>query len=59
MLGEIQPDLQHNLFKTRLTVLINMEYPLVKLAREISWDKMEQEFANYFQSKEEALGCHS
>jgi len=44
MLGKIREDLQQNLFKTRLTELINMEHPLVKLAHEISWDKMESEF---------------
>ena len=48
MLGKIKPDLQQNLFKTRLTELINMEHPLVKLANEISWDKMEQEFEKLF-----------
>lgn len=48
MLGKINPDVQQNLFKTRLTELINMEHPLVKLAQEISWDKMETEFANLF-----------
>ncbi|WP_288376846.1 IS5 family transposase [uncultured Chryseobacterium sp.] len=48
MLGKIQPDLQQNLFKTRLTELINMEHPLVKLAQEISWDKMESEFEKLF-----------
>jgi IS5 family transposase len=48
MLGKIKPDLQQNLFKTRLTELINMDHPLVKLAQEISWDKMEQEFAGFF-----------
>lgn len=48
MLGKIQLDLQQNLFKTRLTELINMEHQLVKLAQEISWDKMESEFAKLF-----------
>ncbi len=48
MLGKIKPDLQQNLFKTRLTELINMEHPLVKLANEISWDKMEAEFEKLF-----------
>jgi IS5 family transposase len=48
MLGKTTPDLQQNLFKTRLTELINMEHPLVKLAQEISWDKMEAAFANLF-----------
>ena len=36
MLGKIKPDLQQNLFKTRLTDLINLGHPLVKLAKEIS-----------------------
>lgn len=48
MLGKIRVDLQQNLFKTRLTELINMEHPLVKLADEISWDKMESEFEKFF-----------
>ncbi|WP_336690900.1 MULTISPECIES: IS5 family transposase [unclassified Chryseobacterium] len=48
MLGKIKQDLQQDLFKTRLTELINMEHPLVKLAHEISWDKMESEFENLF-----------
>ncbi len=48
MLGKIEQDLQQNLFKTRLTELINMEHPLVKLAQEISWDKMESEFEKLF-----------
>ena len=41
MLGKIKPDLQQNLFKTRLTDLIDLGQPLVKLAEEVSWDKME------------------
>lgn len=48
MLGKIKQDLQQNLFKTRLTELINMEHGLVKLANEIDWDKMEQEFEKLF-----------
>jgi IS5 family transposase len=48
MLGKIKPDLQQNLFKTRLTELINMEHPLVLLANEISWDDMEAEFEKLF-----------
>lgn len=48
MLGKITPDLQQNLFKTRLTELINMEHPLVKLAEEISWENLEAEFENLF-----------
>ena len=51
MLGKIKQDLQQNLFKTRLTELINMDHPLVKLAHEISWDKIEAEFEGLF-SKE-------
>jgi IS5 family transposase len=48
MLGKIKPDLQQNLFKTRLTDLINLGHPLVKLAKEISWDKMESEFQKLY-----------
>jgi IS5 family transposase len=36
MLGKIKPDFQQNLFQTRLTDLINLEHPLVKLANELS-----------------------
>lgn len=48
MLGKIKSDLQQNLFKTRLTDLINLNHPLVKLAQEVSWDKMELEFENLY-----------
>lgn len=48
MLGKITPGLQQNLFKTRLTDLINLEHPLVKLADEVSWDKMELKFQNLY-----------
>jgi IS5 family transposase len=48
MLGKIKPDLQQNLFKTRLTDLINLSHPLVRLAEEVSWDKMELEFQNLY-----------
>ncbi|WP_293872537.1 hypothetical protein [Flavobacterium sp.] len=48
MLGKIKPDSQQNLFKTRLTDLINLGHPLVKLADEVSWDKMELEFQNLY-----------
>ncbi|NAW50967.1 hypothetical protein GNY06_06130 [Elizabethkingia argentiflava] len=48
MLGKIQPDLQQNLFQTRLTELINMDHPLVKLADEIAWDNLDQEFEKLF-----------
>lgn len=51
MLGKIKPDLQQNLFKTRLTELINLGHPLVKLTDEISWDKMELEFQNLYSDK--------
>lgn len=51
MLGKIKPDFQQNLFKTRLTDLINLEHPLVKLAQEISWDKMEVEFENLYSNQ--------
>ena len=48
MLGKINTDLQQNLFKTRLTELINMGHPIVKLARELSWDKMLVEFRKLY-----------
>lgn len=48
MLGKMKYDSQQNLFKTRLTELINLGHPLVKLADEISWDKMELEFQNLY-----------
>lgn len=48
MLGKIKPDNQQNLFKTRLTDLINLGHPLVKLANEVSWDKLELEFQNLY-----------
>ena len=51
MLGKIKPDLQQNLFKTRLTELINMDHALVKLSNEIDWDKMEQEFEKLFSTQ--------
>jgi transposase, IS5 family len=36
------------LFETRLTDLINLSHPLVKLADEVSWDKMKLEFQNLY-----------
>lgn len=48
MLGKTKQDLQQNLFKTRLTELINMEHPLVQLAHELDWDHLEQEFEKFF-----------
>jgi IS5 family transposase len=48
MLGKIKQDLQQNLFQTRLTDLINLEHPLVKLAQELDWSKMELEFQNLY-----------
>lgn len=51
MLGKIKPDFQQNLFKTRLTDLINLEHPPVKLAQEIPWDKMEVEFENLYSNQ--------
>lgn len=48
MLGKIKPNFQQNLFKTRLTELLNLEHPLVKLSQEIAWDKMEIAFQNLY-----------
>ena len=58
MLGKIKQDLQQNLFKTRLTELINMDHPLVKLAHEISWDKIEAEFEGLFSKEGRVLFRH-
>ncbi len=51
MLGKLKEDFQQNLFKTRLTDLINLGHPLVKLAGEVSWDKMESEFGILYSDK--------
>lgn len=51
MLGKIKSDSQQNLFKTRLTDLINLGHPLVKLADEVSWDKMELEFKSLYSNQ--------
>ena len=48
MLGKIKPNFQQNLFQTRLTDLINLGHPLVKLAGELYWSKMETEFQNLY-----------
>lgn len=48
MLGKIKQDFQQYLFQTRLTELINLEHPLVKLAEELDWSKMEFEFQNLY-----------
>jgi len=48
MLGKIKPDLQQNLFKTRLTDQIHLGHPVVKLADEIAWAKMELGFQNLY-----------
>jgi IS5 family transposase len=48
MLGKINHTLQQDLFKTRLTDLINLSHPLVKLADELSWDKIELEFHDLY-----------
>lgn len=51
MLGKIKPDSQQNLFKTRLSELINLGHPLVKLANEVSWDKMESEYQSLYSNQ--------
>lgn len=51
MLGKIKPDLQQQLFKTRLTDLINLEHPLVKLAGEFDWSKMDLEFQSLYSAQ--------
>ena len=53
MLGKIKPDLQQNLFKTRLTDLIKLGHPLVKLADEIAWIKWSLSSKIYIRIKED------
>jgi IS5 family transposase len=48
MLGKIKIDNQQHLFQTRLTDLINLEHPLVKLTQEIDWAKIETEFQGLY-----------
>jgi IS5 family transposase len=48
MLGKIKPNFQQNLSQTRLLDLINLEHPLVKLAGELDWSKMEFEFQSLY-----------
>jgi transposase, IS5 family len=48
MLGKIKPNFQQHLFQTRLTDLINLEHPMVKLADELEWSKMEFEFQDLY-----------
>ena len=48
MLGKLKHDIQQNLFQTRLTDLINLGHPLVKLAQEVDWLKMEVEFKKLY-----------
>jgi len=48
MLGKLKPNFQQNLFQTRLTDLINLVHPLVKLAHELDWNKMELEFQKLY-----------
>lgn len=48
MLGKIRSDFQQNLFQTMFTDRINLEYPVVKLAKEISCDKLEFELQKLY-----------
>ena len=48
MLGKIRSNNQQNLIKTRLVDFINLGHPLVKLANELSWDKIELAFQNLY-----------
>lgn len=48
MLGKIKEDFQQYLFETRLTELINLAHPLVKLTEEINWLSMEDEFKDLY-----------
>lgn len=51
MLGKIATTPQQDLFKTRLTDLINLSHPLVKLADEFSWDTIESAFEGLYSEK--------
>lgn len=48
MLGKLKPNFQQNLFQTRLTDLINLGHPLVKLALELDWSKIEAELQKLY-----------
>ena len=58
MLGKLKPDFQQNLFQTRLTDLINLNHPLVKLAKEISWDNLEFSLADLYSTQGRPFYCH-
>jgi IS5 family transposase len=51
MLGKLKPDFQQNLFQTRLTDLINLNHPLVKLSKEISWDNLEFSLSDLYSTQ--------
>ena len=48
MLGEIKPNQQQKASQIRPTDLINLAHPLVKLAQELDWNKMEIGFADLY-----------
>lgn len=48
MLGKIKPESQQHLFQTRLTELLNLAHPLVKLSQELPWDKIESAFKDLY-----------
>ena len=48
MLGKIKPNQQQNASQIGLTELINLAHPLLKLAYELDWNKMESAFENLY-----------
>ena len=48
MLGKIKPNQQQNASQIRLTDLINLAHPLVKLAYELDWNKIELGFEHLY-----------
>jgi transposase, IS5 family len=51
MLGKLKPDFQQNLFQTRLSELVNLAHPLVKLSQEMDWAKIELELQDLYSSQ--------
>ncbi len=51
MLGKLKPNSERDPFQTRLTGLINIAHPLVKLAQELDWAKMESSFQHLYSSQ--------
>ena len=48
MLGKIKPNQQQKASQIKLTDSINLAHPLVKLAQELDWNKMELAFEHLY-----------